>query len=89
MRRHPLAAIAALGMVAASVGSAVISVGQDIMRGEEAAPRTSRKKGTRRQMIAGGYKPKRSKGAQAKRIGKTNRTHISRRVRRKHRRAAR
>lgn len=88
MRRHPFAAVAALGMLAASVGSAVTSAGQDILRVEEATPRPSRKKETRRKMIAGGFKPKRSRGPQAKRMGKSNRNLISKRVRRKHRRSA-
>lgn len=88
MRRSPFAALAAVEMLAASVGSTVVSTGQDILRVEEAAPRPSRKKETRRRMIAGGYKPKRSRGAQAKRKGKSNRNLISKRVRRKHRRSA-
>jgi len=89
MRRHPFAAIAALGMLAASVGSTVASAGQDLFKSEEPAQRPSRKKEARKRMIAGGYKPKRSRGAQAARKGKTNRNHISKRVRRKHRRSAR
>lgn len=88
MRRHPFAAIAAVGMLAASLGSTVISAGQDILRVEEATPRPSRKKQTRRAMIAGGFKAPRSRGPQAKRKGKSNRNLISERVRRKHRRAS-
>lgn len=89
MRRHPFAAIAALGLLAASVGSTVVSVGQDLLRSDAPSQRPSRKKEARKRMIAGGYKPKRSRGAQAARKGKTNRNHISKRVRRKHRRSTR
>lgn len=91
MRRHPFSAIGALGLMAAMDMPALAmaqSTERAIVELHDAA-RPSRKKVNRKRMIAGGYKPKRSRGAQAARKGKTNRNHISKRVRRKHRRSAR
>lgn len=86
MRRNPFGLFSALGLMAAM--AMLASRPEPAIVEERAARPSSKKKVTRRRMIAGGYKPKRSKGAQAARKGKSNRNLISKRTRRKHRRAA-
>jgi len=88
MRRNPFGLFSSLGLMAA-MAMPMLAFGPELAIVKESAARpSSKKKVARRRMIAGGYKPKRSKGAQAARKGKSNRNLISKRTRRKHRRAA-
>jgi len=88
MRHNSLGLFSRLGLLAAMAMPMLASAPQPATIEERTARPSSKKKVARRRMIAGGYKPKRSKGAQAARKGKSNRNLISKRTRRKHRRAA-
>lgn len=88
MRRNPFGLFSSLGLMAAMAMPMLSSGPEPAIVEERAARPSSKKKVARRRMIAGGYKLKRSKGAQAARKGKSNRNLISKRTRRKHRRAA-
>ena len=83
MRGMALAAVAAMGMPAA------VAMGSDHVAVVRPEPVTSnaRKRARRAALIASGYGLRRSKGAPERRKLKPNRLHVSRRTRRRHRRA--
>lgn len=87
MRRHGLLAsilLAAPSLAMAATASTAARPAYEALV-PSSKPQRSRKK--RNLMIAGGFKLSRSKGAPPKRKLKPNMNHVSRRVRRKHRRA--
>ncbi len=77
----------AMALVAMALPSfAISSVGEDIFAPAPVAS-YARKRARRARLIASGYGQRRSKGAPARRKLKPNRLHVSRRTRRRHRRA--
>ena len=83
MRGMALAAVAAMGM------PAVVAMGSDHVAVVRPEPVTSnaRKRARRAALVASGDKLRRRKGPAARRKLKPNRLHVSRRARRRHRRA--
>lgn len=88
MRGH-LGFAAVMGLAMASVGIASPAVTERaVVTLDETRPVRTPQKKRKAVHVAGGSKPIRSRGAAAPKRKRSNRLHVSRRVRRKHRRAA-